>query len=68
MRTIHMSPRTRAVGRVGSRNLFGTLLQVWLERRRQRTMLARLDAHLLDDIGLSGEDVAREIAKPFWRP
>jgi uncharacterized protein YjiS (DUF1127 family) len=53
---------------VGSRNLFGTLLQVWLERRRQRTMLARLDAHLLDDIGLSGEDVAREIAKPFWRP
>lgn len=68
MRTIPMSHRTGAVGVAEGRNPFGTLLNVWLERRRQRTMLARLDAHLLEDIGLSSEDVAREISKPFWRP
>jgi uncharacterized protein YjiS (DUF1127 family) len=30
-------------------------------------MLARLDDHLLSDIGLSRSDVEREIHKPFWR-
>jgi uncharacterized protein YjiS (DUF1127 family) len=33
----------------------------------ERQALAALEAHRLDDIGLTREDVARETAKPFWR-
>lgn len=41
-------------------------LKVWRERSRQRRMLSMLDADQLDDIGLSPEDVQREVSKPFW--
>ena len=37
-------------------------------RRRDRRLLARLDAHLLRDIGLSPDEAQSEAAKPFWRP
>lgn len=40
---------------------------VWQRRFLERQALASLEAHRLDDIGLTREDVAREIAKPFWR-
>ncbi|MBX6369133.1 MAG: DUF1127 domain-containing protein [Rhodospirillales bacterium] len=43
-----------------------TLLR-WHERSRQRAMLARLDEHLLRDIGLSRAEVEEELRKPFWR-
>jgi uncharacterized protein YjiS (DUF1127 family) len=33
---------------------------------RQRHALARLDAHLLDDIGVGRADAAREAARPGW--
>jgi uncharacterized protein YjiS (DUF1127 family) len=46
--------------------MFDTLL-LWQERARQRRVLARLDDHLLLDIGRSREEVARECAKPVWR-
>ena len=36
-------------------------------RGRTRRRLARLDPHLLEDIGLTRDDVVRECAKPFWR-
>jgi uncharacterized protein YjiS (DUF1127 family) len=39
----------------------------WDDRRRSRRALARLDAHLLRDIGLTAEALAEEIDKPFWR-
>ena len=39
-----------------------------LTRRRDRRILARLDQHLLRDIGLTHEDAQSEVAKPFWRP
>jgi uncharacterized protein YjiS (DUF1127 family) len=42
------------------------LLSEGRERERQRRSLARLDARLLADIGLSAEQRARECAKPFW--
>jgi uncharacterized protein YjiS (DUF1127 family) len=38
-----------------------------LSRRRDRAMLARLDAHLLRDIGLDDDSAAQEAAKPFWQ-
>jgi uncharacterized protein YjiS (DUF1127 family) len=42
-------------------------LMVWQDRASQRYALAALDDHHLRDIGLTRSDVAREIAKPFWR-
>jgi len=39
-----------------------------LARRRDRALLARLDSHLLRDIGLEPEIAAKECAKPFWQP
>lgn len=36
------------------------------QRQRQRAALARLDARLLRDIGVSAEDAAREARKTFW--
>lgn len=37
-------------------------------RRRDRTRLAHLDAHLLRDIGMDPQEARRECAKPFWQP
>lgn len=37
------------------------------QRSRQRRALARLDARLLRDIGVSPEQARSETAKPFWR-
>jgi uncharacterized protein YjiS (DUF1127 family) len=43
------------------------LLVVWETRLRNRQNLARLDVRMLDDMGMSPEDAARESAKPFWQ-
>ena len=48
-----------------SKTLFLPL--VWQRRYLERQALANFDDHRLQDIGLTREDVAREIAKPFWR-
>ncbi|MCK5918035.1 MAG: DUF1127 domain-containing protein [Cocleimonas sp.] len=47
-------------------NLFSRV-DVWIQRSRQRKQLAQLSQHLLNDIGLTEEMVAKEIAKPFWK-
>jgi uncharacterized protein YjiS (DUF1127 family) len=39
----------------------------WIARSGQRHDLANLDHHLLEDIGVTSQDAAREAAKPFWR-
>lgn len=36
-------------------------------RARLRRDLARLDDHLLRDIGCRREDLLREVRRPFWR-
>ena len=38
-----------------------------IARRRNRRALARLDQHLLRDIGLSADEARTEVAKPFWQ-
>lgn len=43
------------------------LLTVWENRLRQRSALTHMDQHLLEDMGLTPEDAAKEAAKPFWR-
>jgi uncharacterized protein YjiS (DUF1127 family) len=39
----------------------------WANRSRQRKQLARLDAHMLADIGITAEQAKVEMAKPFWK-
>lgn len=36
-------------------------------QRRALEELAKLNNHLLQDIGVSKDEALREIAKPFWR-
>lgn len=43
------------------------LVRLWRARCRQRAQLARLDARLLRDIGVTPADAEREINKPFWQ-
>lgn len=43
-------------------------VRVWQGRHRSRTALARLDAHLLRDIGIEPETAQSECGQPFWRP
>jgi len=43
------------------------LARLWLGRRRQRLALRELEPRLLDDVGLTPAQAAREAAKPFWR-
>ena len=41
-------------------------LSAWIGLWRQRRSLARLDAHLLTDIGVTREAAAREAGRPIW--
>ena len=43
------------------------MLAAWEDRRRTRAALARLDRHLLQDIGLGPDRAGMECHKPFWR-
>ena len=43
------------------------LARQWLKRGRERAELARLDATMRRDIGVTPSEVEREIKKPFWR-
>jgi uncharacterized protein YjiS (DUF1127 family) len=55
------------------RRLLATLRSIivtWEERKRFRWDLeqrSNADPHLIDDIGLTRQQVEAEIAKPFWR-
>jgi uncharacterized protein YjiS (DUF1127 family) len=53
------APRQRRAG------IVQTLLGL-REVMRQRRALAQLDAHLLDDLGLTDADVRREAARAPW--
>jgi uncharacterized protein YjiS (DUF1127 family) len=42
-------------------------VQAWATRHRSRQSLARLDDHMLRDIGLDRTDARQECAKAFWQ-
>ncbi|NBR90218.1 MAG: DUF1127 domain-containing protein [Rhodobacteraceae bacterium] len=46
---------------------FAVLLVTWENRRRTRRALARLEPHILNDIGLTQQAAAKESTLPFWR-
>jgi uncharacterized protein YjiS (DUF1127 family) len=43
-------------------------LLLWQDRATQRHHLSMAEDPMLEDIGLTRAEVAREIKKPFWRP
>jgi uncharacterized protein YjiS (DUF1127 family) len=43
------------------------MIGAWAARWHQRKVLAELDEHFLNDVGLSPEQTRREAAKPFWK-
>lgn len=43
------------------------LLLLWQERASQRYILEQLELRDLADIGITREQAAAEIRKPFWR-
>jgi uncharacterized protein YjiS (DUF1127 family) len=69
MTAIHAHPALSRPLPPLSRLAFRLAAQVlaWEERRATRRALARLDAHMLHDIGLSPENVQGECAKRFWQ-
>lgn len=76
MHTISKSSRAGAAGSIWSE--LGALAVDWLSfaagrviewqvRARERTMLAQIDEHGLNDLGLTRADVLRETSKRFWQ-
>jgi uncharacterized protein YjiS (DUF1127 family) len=64
------APRASAAARTG-RNGHSTWvhsMETWLIRRQGWQDLNSLDDRLLEDIGVSREDVLGKTAKPFWHP
>jgi uncharacterized protein YjiS (DUF1127 family) len=44
-----------------------TLLACWHARKVQRRQLLDLDAHLLEDVGISRAEALDHGQRPFWR-
>jgi uncharacterized protein YjiS (DUF1127 family) len=51
----------------GAWGRFGSQVQLWFSRWRQRDELTHWSDRDLHDVGLSWSDVVREAEKPFWR-
>lgn len=45
---------------------FNSLVGLWISRHRQRKQLASLAPHLIKDLGLTSDQIQREVARPFW--
>jgi uncharacterized protein YjiS (DUF1127 family) len=52
---------------LGALSNLASIGAVWHRRINTRRALARMDRHLLSDIGLTEADVRTEADKPFWR-
>lgn len=68
--TNHILPPASTTHMVGSRQRTLSLtarIVTWAKRRRARLDLARLDDHMLADIGLDRSAAASEAARPFWQ-
>ncbi|WP_259782715.1 DUF1127 domain-containing protein [Aestuariispira ectoiniformans] len=47
---------------------FWDVLGKWYARGMERRYLAEMECYLLDDAGISCDEVRKEVSKPFWRP
>lgn len=60
-----LSPAAVRPARPTRGSLAARLIAAWA-LARQRRRLAALEAHLLDDIGLTRQDALRESRRPAW--
>lgn len=70
MTRIKTRPALAIFPRIFPGGRFAAFVTWFLEMRslaRQRRQLAELNDAQLKDIGVSRADVARELARPFWR-
>lgn len=58
------SPLLRAASRTPARH---GIVARWIMARRTRAALRHLDAHLLDDIGMTEVEARQEATRPFWK-
>ena len=70
--TMHRMLRSRDARRSGDPvraavTSWPRLVATWIERARQRRVLATLDDRLLADIGVTRTEAEFEGKKPFWR-
>jgi uncharacterized protein YjiS (DUF1127 family) len=42
-------------------------IKLWVRRSNERRLLAQMNQHMLDDIGLTVAEVEREASKFFWQ-
>lgn len=63
--------KTHSAARLSTQTSYIDRLRVTISaaliRRRERATLARLDTHILRDIGVDPVTAAAEAAKPFWK-
>jgi uncharacterized protein YjiS (DUF1127 family) len=58
----------RASSRAGILSSWFRRMEIWLFRRHGWQDLSLLDDRLLEDVGISREEVLWNAGKPFWRP
>lgn len=56
------SPDVRKVNLAG----YSATMLRWFDRARQRRQLKNMDAHMLDDIGVTCTQAVEEARKPGW--
>ncbi|MEM1129773.1 MAG: DUF1127 domain-containing protein [Pseudomonadota bacterium] len=64
-----LTNHTTIITKTGTRRRGGSFLRFLVQMRalhRQRRDLARIDARLLDDMGLTQEDAETEAKRPVW--
>ena len=60
------APLVPGNGRVARGVRLASVLGAWVMRRRTRTRLSELDAHMLADIGITSAQAHKEARRPFW--
>ena len=60
------APLAPGHGRVVRGIRLASVLGAWVMRRRTRTRLSELDAHMLADIGVTTAQAHKEAKRPFW--
>lgn len=57
----------QTLNQLNTHQLNVSLLKLWLERHKQRRLLAELPDALLQDVGISREQALQESQKAFWQ-
>lgn len=67
MPALHTTQTTTGTSRTSGVKAVLRAVQAWALRHRSRQSLARLDAHMLRDIGLDQVKAQQECTKAFWQ-